>query len=225
MPVYWRRRGEGITKASTGPVMDIREQLEQLRRTVAKIDRKYAGPKPERRSPAAGIEKVLSGSVVETAYGEHFETERIWERHRRHGCVDIADLAELSGDPLHSLSAGEIQGCHPHKWAVLDTETTGLAGGAGTYAFLLGVGHATAEGFRLRQFFMRDYGEESSQLEALEQYLAQFDVLITYNGKSFDQPLLETRFAMARRRHPFDRLLHLDFLFGARRLWQLRLES
>jgi uncharacterized protein len=204
--------------------MDIREQLEQLRRTVAKIDRKYAAL-PVRRAAAWRVEEVLSGSVVSTAYGEHFETERTWERHRRHGCVDISDLAELSSDLLDSLSAGEIQRCPPQKWAFLDTETTGLAGGAGTYAFLIGVGHATAEGFRLRQFFMRDYGEESSQLDALDQYLAQFDVLITYNGKTFDQPLLETRFAMARRRHPFDRLRHLDLLFGARRLWKLRLES
>ena len=77
------------------------------------------------------------------------------------------------------------------RQVVLDTETTGLAGGSGTYAFLIGVGSIDSSGFRLRQFFMRDYGEESSQLEALEQYLSQFDVLITYNGKSFDQPLLE----------------------------------
>jgi uncharacterized protein len=205
--------------------MDISGQLEELRRTVAKINRKYAEPAAPRPAPAARVEDVLSGSVVSTAYGEHFETERLWERHRRHGCVDISDLAELPHDLLDSLSAGEIQGCPPQRWAFLDTETTGLAGGAGTYAFLIGVGHATADGFRLRQFFMRDFGEESSLLDSLAQYLAQFDVLITYNGKCYDQPLLETRFAMARRRHPFDRLLHLDLLFGARRLWKLRLES
>src|SRR5690348_1523932 len=99
--------------------MDIRERIEQLRETVAKIDRKYAGEKPAPRPPAARVEDVLPGSVVATAYGEHFETERIWERHRRHGCVDISGLAELSGDLLHSLSAGEIQGCPPERWAFL----------------------------------------------------------------------------------------------------------
>ena len=72
---------------------------------------------------------------------------------------------------------------------------------------------------------MRDYGEEASLLAALAEHLAQFDVLITYNGKTYDQPLLETRFRMARARHPFDRMEHLDLLFGARRLWKLRLES
>jgi hypothetical protein len=72
---------------------------------------------------------------------------------------------------------------------------------------------------------MRDYGEEASQLHRLADYLAQFDVLVTYNGKAYDQPLLETRFRMARARHPFDRMEHLDLLFGARRLWKARLDS
>ena len=167
----------------------------------------------------------MPGEVVRTALGEHFEAERLWERHRRHGSVDISDLAELPEDLLDRLSEGAIPISRPVRWAFLDTETTGLAGGAGTYAFLVGVGSIEPAGFRLRQFFMRDYGEEASLLARLAEYLARFDVLITYNGKSFDQPLLETRFRMARARHPFDRMEHLDLLFGARRLWKLRLES
>jgi uncharacterized protein YprB with RNaseH-like and TPR domain len=163
--------------------------------------------------------------VVSTSYGAHFETERCWEAVRRHGSVYMSDLGDLPADLLDSLSGGEICGCPPARWAFLDTETTGLAGGAGTYAFLIGVGHITPQGFRLRQFFMRDFGDEASLLHAVDDYLAAFDVLITYNGKSYDQPLLETRFCMARRRHPFDRLQHLDLLHGARRLWKLRLES
>src|SRR5258707_1129260 len=111
---------------------------------------------------------------------------------------------------LDALSAGTIANSDPTKWAFLDTETTGLAGGTGTYAFLIGVGSIDTEGFRIRQFFMRDYGEERSQLAALEQYLERFDVLITYNGKAFDQPLLETRFRMVRSRAPFGRMQHLD---------------
>ncbi len=167
----------------------------------------------------------MSGEVVRTVHGEHFETEKLWERHRRHGSVDISDLADLPVDLLDPLSDGAIPRVHPTKWAFLDTETTGLAGGTGTYAFLIGVGSIDASGFRLRQFFMRDYGEEASLLHRLAEYLAPFDVLITYNGKAYDQPLLETRFRMVRSRHPFDRMEHLDLLFGARRLWKLRLES
>ncbi len=171
------------------------------------------------------VEEMLSGEVVETPHGEHFETERLWERHRRHGSMDISDLAELPEDLLGPLSAGSIAPSHPTRWAFLDTETTGLAGGTGTCAFLIGVGSIEPAGFRLRQFFMRDYGEEASLLWRLAEHLAQFEVLITYNGKAYDQPLLETRFRLARARHPFDRMEHLDLLFGARRLWKLRLES
>ncbi|MBZ5579566.1 MAG: ribonuclease H-like domain-containing protein [Acidobacteriia bacterium] len=206
----------------------LHEQIAALRRQMARIDRKYAGPppgKPAPERPGRFIEELVSGAVVETAYGAHFETEKRWERHRRHGSVGIGELGDLPEDLLASLSGGAIARAHPTKWAFLDTETTGLAGGTGTYAFLVGVGSIDAEGFRLRQFFMRDYGEEASLLARLSEHLAQFDVLITYNGKAYDQPLLETRYRMARARHPFDRLEHLDLLFGARRLWKLRLES
>lgn len=211
---------------------DIQDQLAALRRRIAQVDRKYASPPLPRTSPApsepsAGhfIQNLMSGAVVETSFGRHFETERVWERHRRHGSVGIADLADLPEDLLHELSEGAIASAHPTRWAFLDTETTGLAGGTGTYAFLIGIGSIDSAGFRLRQFFMRDYGEEASQLARVAEYLSQFDVLITYNGKTYDQPLLETRFRMARARHPFSRMAHLDLLHGSRRLWKLRLES
>jgi uncharacterized protein YprB with RNaseH-like and TPR domain len=206
---------------------DIQQQLAALRRRIAHIGVASDLPRPiERpRPPRVSIEEFLSGEVVKTPLGEHFETERVWERHRRHGSVDISDLAELPEDLLEPLSGGAVSAAHPVKWAFLDTETTGLAGGTGTYAFLIGVGSIDSTGFRLRQFFMRDYGEEPSLLSRLHEHLAQFDVLITYNGKAYDQPLLETRFRMSRARHPFDRLQHLDLLFGARRLWKLRLDS
>ena len=210
---------------------DIQEQLAALRRRIARVDRKWAAPADERktkadRPPHCGlIQELVSGEIVTTRFGQHFETERLWENHRRHGSVYISDLAELPEDLLEPLSAGAIPRAHPTRWAFLDTETTGLAGGTGTYAFLIGVGSIEAEGFRLRQFFMRDYGEEASLLHRLAEHLSRFDVLITYNGKAYDQPLLETRFRMVRARHPFERMEHLDLLFGARRLWKLRLES
>jgi len=216
-------------------VEDIQEELARLRRQIRRIDRKYAALKypsvpPVRVVPRyAGhfIEELMTGEVVHTQQGEHFETERIWEAHRRHGSVGIGDLAVLPEDLLASLSAGAIQRTRPAAWAFLDTETTGLGGGA--FAFLAGVGSIEESGFRLRQFFMRDYGEEASLLARLAEYLARFDVLITYNGKAYDQPLLEARFRMARRLgappHPFGRMEHLDLLFGARRLWKLRLEA
>ena len=113
----------------------------------------------------------------------------------------------------------------PLALGFLDTETTGLAGGAGTCAFLVGVGTIEDGGFRVRLFFMRDYDEEAAMLAALAEFLQWRDVLITYNGKTYDVPLLETRYRLARKPFPFGRLHHLDLLHGARQLWKLRMES
>lgn len=203
---------------------DFQEQLAILRRRIAKIDQKYARPQKPKREPAPPPAH-LPFDEIETAHGRHYETEKLFERHRRHGSIGIADLEDLSGDLLKAISNGEICGVPVGKWCFLDTETTGLAGGSGTYAFLIGVGRVTPQGFRIRQFFMREFGEEASQLSALEEHLKQFQVLVTYNGRTFDQPLLETRFRMARRRPPFSALEHLDLLFSARRLWNLRFDS
>jgi uncharacterized protein len=217
-------------------VGDLQEQLAMLRRKIRRIDRKYASPLPAPVEPPKippedsaplhhFVDEFMSGEVVQTAFGSHFETEKLYERHRRHGSMDISNLEELPEDLLQSLSEGSVPPAAPSRWAFLDTETTGLATGSGTYAFLIGVGRIAPDGFRIRQFFMRDFGEEASLLDALDRHLADFDVLVTYNGKAYDQPLLETRFRMMRRVPPFERLAHMDILFGARRLWKLRLES
>ena len=208
--------------------MDIREQLAHLRQTVEGINAKY-GELP-RRTPAnpgtrGMIEELVSGEVVATPHGSHFETEQHFPAYHRHGSYEISDLSNLPDDLLAALSDGAIASSSPSRWLFLDTETTGLAGGSGTYAFLIGVGSIAEDGFRVRQFFMRDYNEEASALHSLAEYIARFDVLITYNGRSYDQPLLETRYTMCRARHPFGRLEHLDLLYGARRLFRLRLEN
>jgi pentatricopeptide repeat protein len=205
--------------------MDIQEQLTALRQRIAQIDSKYQEAKACSPKPPAFVEDLLSGQVVETEHGRHFECEKLHEIDSRHGNIDISALLELPEDLLDLISSGTIPQSPPTRWAFLDTETTGLAGGTGTYAFLIGVGSIDSEGFRVRQFFMRDYSEEASQLSALTRYLEPFDVLITYNGKSYDQPLLETRYRMSRARHPFARMQHVDLLYGARRLWKLRMES
>src|SRR5579862_7568703 len=123
---------------------DIQQQLAALRRRIARVDRKYLSaraPAPAKhvpRPPRQAVEELLSGEVVRTPYGCHFETERRWERHRRHGSVGIADLNDLPPDLLDALSGGAISQTAPAKWAFLDTETTGL--GEGACAFLAGVG-------------------------------------------------------------------------------------
>jgi len=195
--------------------------MNDLRQLIENINRKYdARPlPPPRRMP---VEEFLPGEEIETAFGRHFETEKLWEHHRHHGSADIGALASLPHDLLRSV--GEIPSAPPEKWAFLDTETTGLSGSIGTCAFLVGVGRITKEGFRVRQFFMRGYSEEASLLDSLSRHLGNFEVLITYNGASFDQPLLESRYRLNRAKSPFPRLPHLDLLHGARRLWKLRFD-
>ena len=198
---------------------ELLEQLQELRARVARINQKYPSP-VARETPQA-----ISGNPVETAFGTHFERETLYPAHARHGSAAISELADLSPNLFETLSGGSVSNVPPSEWAFLDTETTGLAGGTGTCAFLVGVGRIEPEGFRVRQFFMRDYDEEASQLDALTKFLEPCRVLVTYNGKAYDQPLLETRYRLNRARPPFARMEHVDLLFGARRLWKLRFES
>jgi uncharacterized protein YprB with RNaseH-like and TPR domain len=210
--------------------MDLQAQLDDLRKRMAaaaaRADQAAAAAADARgKMPLIPIEQHMDGRIVETGFGSHFEHERLWPAHRRHGSVDIGGLAELPADFLGAISAGDVPASDVTKWAFLDTETTGLAGGSGTCAFLVGVGRITPEGFRLKQYFMRDFEDEPSLLAALASDLEDAETLITYNGKAFDVPLLETRYRMKRARPPFTWLGHLDLLFGARRLWRLRLDS
>jgi uncharacterized protein YprB with RNaseH-like and TPR domain len=214
--------------------------LDRLRRKITRIDRKWrdgpaAAAAEEQRQwrsragrgpqlPGApglapqGIEELVSGAVVEFGGATCFRTSRTYAFHRRHGNAEISALAEMNGAPL---------GVHfpPVRWAFLDTETTGLAGGTGTYCFLIGVGSVEGRDFCVDQFLMRDYAEEPALLDALAEHLARFDVLVTYNGKTFDAPLLETRYRLARRCPALARLAHIDLLHSARRLFRLRLSS
>ncbi len=208
----------------------MNSELERLRRKIARIDHKWqeaprptagarwsAGPRSV-PSPTQRIEELLSGEILETPSGACFHATRTYGFHRRHGNAEISALAEMDGSPLGVATP-------PSRWAFLDTETTGLAGGTGTYCFLVGVGALEGRDFRVHQFLMRDFSEEAALLDALAEHLSRFDVLVTYNGKSFDGPLLETRFRMARRLPAHQRLEHLDLLHSARRLFRLRLTS
>lgn len=223
-------------------MLDIEQQLARLRERISAINGKYeskygskygrnrvGAPPLSAPPPDAGarsfIEEWSQGEVVSNEFGAHFQTERLYAAHRQHGSADIGALAGLPHTFLDAVGGNEIPAASPLRWAFLDTETTGLVGGSGTYAFLIGVGRITSEGFKVRQFFMRQYAEERSLLAALSAHLEDFDVLVTYNGRAYDQPLLETRYRITRHKPPFSRLSHLDLLHGARRLWKLRLEN
>ncbi len=130
---------------------------------------------------------------------------------------------ELTAETLRMMSDREIpDGLDPRRILYLDTETTGL-GGSGTVAFLVGMGYLGEKGFEVHQFLMRDYPEEPYLLKHVAAGLGRFDVLCTFNGTTFDVPLLESRFLMNRMDRGCLEMPHLDLLHMCRRLWKLRL--
>jgi uncharacterized protein YprB with RNaseH-like and TPR domain len=115
----------------------------------------------------------------------------------------------------------------PMKLLFFDTETTGLSGGTGTIPFMLGFGFFQEEHFRVRVFILNDLYKEDLFLDEVDRFLAShdFSAVVTYNGKSFDYPLLETRYILQRKRFPLLKFPHLDFLYPARTLWKHTCES
>jgi uncharacterized protein len=133
---------------------------------------------------------------------------------------------EMNAQALRFLAPGaEEKVCDTEQWLFLDVETTGLAGGTGTYAFLVGLAWWEEGNFVVEQYFMRDHGEEPSLLIGLIDHFDRRSVLVTFNGKSFDWPLLQTRYQMTRAGKVRPPLIHLDLLYPSRQLWRLQLGS
>ena len=170
------------------------------------------------------IESVVAGSVYSTPRGETFITEQVFSADYVHGSVSpyspfpLSVISQWANDP-------RIAELPIHKYAFLDTETSGVSGGTGTYAFLVGAARFVDGAFVLKQFFLRDPSEEPAMLEALINFLAPCEGLVTFNGKAFDAPLLVTRYSLHRIPVPFKDYAHIDLLPLARRLWRDRLES
>src|SRR5207302_11011998 len=110
-------------------------------------------------------------------------------------------------------------------WRCRDTDSAGVGGGTGGWALLIGLEWWDAGGLQVEQFFMRDFAEEHSLLQELSRRIKERPVLVTFNGKSFDWPLLENRFTMTRSIAVPKLAAHLDLLHPARALWKLRLGS
>src|SRR5512145_1778039 len=170
------------------------------------------------------IDSVVTGVYHSTRRGDVFVVEQSYMPDYRHGISPIVCSMPLS---LISRWANDprLAEMPLSKFAFLDTETSGLAGGTGTYAFLVGIARFVDDQLVLRQFFMRDPAEEPAMLEAVAQFLAPAQALVTFNGKAFDAPLLATRYRLNHIPIPFKEYAHLDLLPLARRLWRDRLES
>jgi uncharacterized protein YprB with RNaseH-like and TPR domain len=171
------------------------------------------------------LARLLGAGVAKNHFGEHLSV-RNWFSTPEYLEASSASLDLLSRSRDESLSRRTRAALtDPEKWLFLDTETTGLSGGTGTYAFLVGLAWWDAGGLQVEQFFMRDFSEEHSLLHELCGRLAERPVLVTFNGKSFDWPLLESRFTMTRSIAVPKLAAHLDLLHPARALWKFRLGS
>jgi len=201
--------------------------------------------KPETATSTADggeLARLLGATVQTNRYGEHLVIRRWFPTPEQ--CLTENDPRAsralrllLPEGPTGSKSpsakrsvkknsqANAALAADPAQWLFLDTETTGLAGGSGTYAFLVGLAWWDSGGLQVEQFFMRDFSEEHSLLLALDERMAERRVLVTFNGKSFDWPLLETRFRMTRAIPPRFPAAHLDLLHPSRQLWRPRLGS
>jgi uncharacterized protein len=211
----------------------LHEILKDRLGTASPVER----PAPGRR--LASIETagaLLGASRWKIDAADCLVVEREYPADLRHGVMPIGEYAEaaaraiggldlLGGAAGHLLagsgSAHEVLG----RQLFFDLETTGLAGGAGTYAFLVGFGYFQGTTFQTRQFFLADYADERYLLRAVSEFVEPALGLVTFNGRTFDLPLIAIRYSMQRLRSPFEDLPHVDMLHPARRLWRRRRQA
>ncbi|MBP6015469.1 MAG: ribonuclease H-like domain-containing protein [Candidatus Promineofilum sp.] len=206
-------------------------------RTVPAPREREGRPARDEGAPPS-LELLLPGGrLMETADGACFVVERVYPTHYRHGQDTLADLLAVApGEGARYALDQRLAGQTFRDFLFLDTETTGLAG-AGALAFMVGVAffepHAAVvdglpvelEVLVVRQYFLRDHGDEPVMLRRLDELLSDKAGLITFNGRSFDVPLLDNRYLMNRLRGRLLDVPHIDLLPPARRLYRARLGS
>jgi hypothetical protein len=174
------------------------------------------------------VGEVLGGRPVQTRFGTCLVIDRRYESDRRHGDVLIADC-QLEGaaglDSLRVLDPALLVDSGLSRTVFIDLETTGLSGGAGTVAFLVGCGFFDLGAFQVRQFLLTSYSAERALLAAVADFFGDADLVVTYNGKTFDLPVMETRWLFHRMEVPLEGVPHFDTLHAARRLWKARGEA
>lgn len=197
---------------------DLKSKLDMYKKAVPGIKIPEAGR-------AADEPRILKGRVCTNDEGTCYLVEKRYPVSYIHGGCAIGEALELNGACVKKLWKDLDLNPHISDFLFLDTETTGLSGGAGTVAFLVGAGFFEGDEFVLRQYLMRDYDEEPALLKELEGLFSRFKGLVTFNGKAFDWNLIQSRFTFNRMKHSLQNPIHLDLLYPSRRIWKLRLES
>ena len=224
---------------------------------VDAFDKELPPPEPDDEpiNQSLPLHRLVPGYEIVNAAGLCYCATQAFPLEEPRGSHPLGNLVSLSPALFHRYhpTFGLSEIADYRRAVFIDTETTGLGGGAGVYCFMVGVGtfeayqpyapdqlpaapdpNVTPTHFVVRQFFMRNPAEEGALLVALADMLASYEMTVTFNGRSFDLPLLRLRYAQNRRLLPLDRdaasLLredrpHLDLLMPARRVWRRRLQS
>jgi uncharacterized protein YprB with RNaseH-like and TPR domain len=193
---------------------------DRLRGVIRPSPGSHGGSKEQDPPDADNLSDILDGHWHERGGQRFLVVDRTYVPGYRHGSMVLADGLPPSEGVWPRLSLLANASCGSHLLFV-DLETTGIAGGAGTYAFLVGCGWFAGGTFRIRQFFLSSFTAERALLEAVGEVATAAGTVVSYNGKSFDLPLIETRFALHRLPTPFGSLPHLDMLHPARRMWSV----
>ena len=200
--------------------LSVKEKLEKLIGLTG--GRAAVRPASQASSPSARIR-------ADRPSRKPFEIfENSYPLKSRYGKHHIREGLEVGSQALFYLSKNEeFQALDLSTALLIDLETTGLAGGTGTVAFLVGMGYYRDDAFHVVQYFLGDMGEEERMIRELGSFFKEmgFRSVVTYNGKAFDVPLLETRFVLSREKYLLSELPHLDLLFSARSLWKHKHES
>jgi uncharacterized protein len=183
-----------------------------------------AAPKPVSEQRSFDFTTVMDGRWVSTPAGEVFLSETVYPANSPWGRAALRFPSGL--DPLCRYQRiPQAANFEPGDWLFIDTETTGLAGGSGTLAFMVGVGRFMGGVFRVRQYLIADPAREPALIAALTEEFSRARGVVSFNGKSFDLPLLDTR-AILNGAHRFSpNAAHLDLLPVARRLWKQSVEN
>jgi uncharacterized protein len=223
-----RMTGEGAAAPRGGGsqqevIGELRRKIDAIMTRRANYPQKTVAHRPREIRP---LHEVITGEEVENGRGRCFFSRSVFRGRDCHGSSPVADfiLADMDGA---ALLAGhpEIGGFDISDALFLDTETTGLAGGTGTLAFLVGLGWFEGEDFVVCQLFARDFPEEGAMLTLLSEIAREKRFLVTFNGRGFDLTLLAARFILNRLQDPLSAMPHLDLLFPSRRLLSHRLEN
>ena len=196
-------------------------KLDRMRRAVSAHAAAVSFEPPRDLPP---IEQILRGEWHETPLGPVFARDEWFAFDHLHGSRPLESVLASSPEALAQISATGAA-LDASRLAYFDIETTGLSGGTGTYVVVAGLGSFERDGFRLRQYFLADIGGERAMLAMLANDLARFDGVVTYNGRAFDIPFVETRLALSRLPSPCARLAHLDLLHTVRRLYKHRMSG